>query len=258
MLVVLKKIITICKENDISYTVGYGTLLGTIRHKGFIPWDDDCDIVMLRPEYDRFVQYCNDHQETLKPYKLLNRFNTPHYPFGISRLSNMDYYMIREDGGKTDMGIFVDIYPYDGYGVDLSMAEKRRKKNKYYTRMATYAALPHYVPSQRKLTGIIRRPAYTLAKVKGLAYYLDKMEKSRNRFSYANSELVNCLTWGSDRATLKRCYMDLMTGEFEGIQVSIPRDYDLVLKTHYGDYMKLPPEEARKESHGYKIYRKEK
>ena len=67
---VLKKIDEICEHNDIKYSIMYGTLIGYMRHNGFIPWDDDMDVCMLRPEYDKFVAYCNEHEEELYPFKL--------------------------------------------------------------------------------------------------------------------------------------------------------------------------------------------
>lgn len=123
---VVKKIIDICKNQNIKYFVMYGSLIGAVRHKGFIPWDDDFDIIMLRPEYERFMNYCYTHKEELKPYQLINRYTNENYPFNISRFCDCRYEMIRDDGEENaGMGIFVDIYPFDGLGNNpMSMMDK--------------------------------------------------------------------------------------------------------------------------------------
>ena len=70
---IVKKLIEICDEINVNYYVAYGSLIGTVRHKGFIPWDDDFDVVMFRDDYEKFCKYCIIHQNEIKPYKLLNR-----------------------------------------------------------------------------------------------------------------------------------------------------------------------------------------
>ena len=72
---ILKKIIEICDEINVNYFLAYGSLIGAVRHGGFIPWDDDLDIVMLRPDYEIFNQYCLKHERELYPFKLINRKN---------------------------------------------------------------------------------------------------------------------------------------------------------------------------------------
>ena len=90
---VLKKIDEICEHYDIKYSIMYGTLIGYMRHNGFIPWDDDMDVCMLRPEYDKFVAYCNEHEEELYPFKLMSKYTADDYPFNyrMARYSGSPY-----------------------------------------------------------------------------------------------------------------------------------------------------------------------
>lgn len=126
---VLQSFHELCEKLNLTYFLAFGTLLGAIRHQGFIPWDDDADVWMLRKDYDCLVKYCEEHQEDIKPFKLANRKNTDNYYFGISRYSNMDYKYISTNFEKTiDIGVFVDIYPLDLYGNDLDTATHILKK----------------------------------------------------------------------------------------------------------------------------------
>lgn len=127
---VIKKLIEICDEININYFVAYGSLIGAVRHKGFIPWDDDFDVIMLRPDYDKFCRYCDEHEKELYPFRLMNYKNTPDYPFTISRLNDLRYRMESVGYPDAGMGLFIDIYPYDGCGNKYSIKYKIIEKNK--------------------------------------------------------------------------------------------------------------------------------
>ena len=83
---VLEVVDRICKSYGIKYFADWGTMLGTVRHHGFVPWDDDIDICMLRDDYEKFCDYCIHHQDEMKPYKLLTRENEKNYPYKIAFL----------------------------------------------------------------------------------------------------------------------------------------------------------------------------
>lgn len=82
---ILKVLSKICEEQKLDYFLMYGTLLGAARHKGFIPWDDDLDIMMKRSDYDKLIEYLIEHEKELAPYKLFSKSNNANYPFMISR-----------------------------------------------------------------------------------------------------------------------------------------------------------------------------
>ena len=113
---ILKKIIEICDEINVNYFLAYGSLIGAVRHGGFIPWDDDLDIVMLRPDYEIFNQYCLKHERELYPFKLINRKNEKKYPYNIARFNDLRYRDIYENVQEYDSGMFIDVYPLDGAG----------------------------------------------------------------------------------------------------------------------------------------------
>ena len=119
---VLKKIAEVCEREGFRYTLAYGTLIGAIRHKGFIPWDDDIDIQMPRPDYEKFITYMVEHP--VENLKVFNHKFVKNYPLGISRIADMRY-KIEEKiiDEHCDMGIFVDVYPIDGLANSYEAAQ---------------------------------------------------------------------------------------------------------------------------------------
>ena len=126
---ILKDVCTICEENKFEYYLAWGTLLGAVRHQGFIPWDDDIDIMMPRPDYERFLEYCRTHEEQMKPYQLIHISTNAEYVYVLARVTNTEYkaeYLgVREYG----LGTFIDVYPLDGLGETYQVACKKMKKN---------------------------------------------------------------------------------------------------------------------------------
>ena len=80
----LKIIISICERMKINYFLAYGSLLGAVRHGGFIPWDDDCDLIMTRGDYEKFISYCKENEDSLKPFCIMDESSVADYPYGIA------------------------------------------------------------------------------------------------------------------------------------------------------------------------------
>ena len=119
----LVEIDRICRENRLRYFLAYGTLIGAVRHHGFIPWDDDVDIFMPRKDYDALHKILGDG--IVNGFKLCTRANTKHYPYYIPRFCNMRYrYETEQKEPIFDIGAFVDIYPLDNYCSDMEHGRK--------------------------------------------------------------------------------------------------------------------------------------
>ena len=255
---IVKKLIEICDEIHVNYYVAYGSLIGVVRHKGFIPWDDDFDVVMLRNDYEKFCDYCTKHQKEMRPYKLLTRENEEKYPYNIARLNNMDYQAVYDNVQGYDSGIFIDIYPIDGAGTNAEQVMKRVKKKKSNLfRITLWSIDDHYTKStyHKWYRSVIKYFVRLYAKIRGSKYFLDQLEAFKNLYDIDESRYIAEMTWDSGLTLYeKKWFDDYLYMDFENLKVKVPVGYDEFLRCHYGDYMKLPPKEEQIPHHEYKVY----
>lgn len=256
---IVKKIIEICNELNINYGVMFGTLIGAIRHKGFIPWDDDFDIMMMRPDYERFQKYCLENESQLYPFRLMGRKNIDNYPFTINRFCDLRYRMETKLHSDIGMGIFIDIYPFDGIGNDIKKIKKEFKFKKFfYMKCATLASKEEFTVSKKGLVvSVGKYILYLYSKILGSEFFLNKFEELGLKHNLNESRYVSCITWDSSlRIFDKSLFSNYIYIDFENIKVKVPIGYDEILRILYDDYMKLPPKEKRIAHHEYKMYRK--
>ena len=258
-LVILKKIISICDELKINYFLAYGSLIGAVRHQGFIPWDDDLDLIMLRPDYEKFKAYCSSHEAEMFPFKLLGRHNTPDYPYAINRFCDLRYEMVSQNAPDAGMGMFIDIYPFDGAGNDEQEVYKKIGKKKWLWINCLFSALKgKFEPSSKGiLRSIVKLPGHLFARLMGPGFFLNRLESLKDTYTLEESRYVTCMVWDWPiKLKEKRHFEEFTYLPFEGIQVKVPKEYDAVLRNSYGDYMQLPPEDQRVPHHEYSLYRK--
>ena len=258
---VLKRVTDFCDSMGIKYVLTYGTLLGAIRHKGFIPWDDDIDIMMPRPDYDRFLSLFEANIDKMKDLALFNQMTNRKYPYGITRICNMNYEIATYNENDCGMGIFIDIYPVDGLGLSyeegLIIMEESHKicdKILLLTRKKFYC--PHQRNLQKQFDYIRRKISYSL---RGKKYFYDKLNKLLIECNYESSLFVGCAAWTfiPDKEIYRKSHFeDRIKVPFEKYSFYVPRDYDDMLRSTYGDYMQLPPIEERMYHHGYLAYKK--
>lgn len=248
---ILKKITVVCESQGFRYTLAYGTLIGAIRHKGFIPWDDDIDIQMPRPDYDCFIDYMIAHP--IENLKVFNHRYVKDYPLGISRVCDMRYKVIEKNIPGLDMGIFVDIYPIDGLGntyeeakVNYSITDILRA---YLLRWNSAKKISHGL--KYKLSGL------RLKLLGGLPYVQRALEHDAKKYSFENSNYVGIPNWNWIRLVYKReWYEDFIKCPFEDGNFYVSRYYDDILRAEYGDYMQLPPVEKRVYHHNHEVYKR--
>lgn len=252
---VLKKIDEICTQEGIRYWVMYGTLIGAIRHHGFIPWDDDLDIAMPRPDYERFLAWCRDHADEMRPLVALDGYRQG-LPFLITRISDTTYKMVGEfSSAAPELGAFVDVYPIDGCG--NTQAEAFRTKAKCFRALSTFNKAMNYHQlddfSWKNPLRDIR--SFLLGSP---SRHAEHLQAKCMEHSYEASKYVSCPLWQSSNAVWPRSQCDeIVYADFEDLKVPIPSGYNCLLTVIYGDYMKLPPEEERIGHHYYSVVKRQ-
>ncbi len=258
---ILDVISKLCDQLGLRYYLAYGTLIGAIRHQGFIPWDDDIDIMMPRQDYHRLLSYLEEHKQEFAPLEVYSNYNCPDYPYMITRISNSDYVLDVHNEKPFGLGLFIDIYPLDGMGNTEDEFTALKNKASRYSSLCFLSTRLRCEKGNTKsrLKLLVKYPAFLLAKLYGKRRCMRKLEAMANACNYENSRYVGCLVWGSDGIKCvfpKEWFASTADVPFEGRTYKAPVGYDQVLRRLYGDYMQLPPEKDRIAHHFYKAYKK--
>ncbi|MFD0673626.1 phosphorylcholine transferase LicD [Cohnella sp. GCM10027633] len=235
----------VCKKNDIKYCIIAGTTLGAVRHKGYIPWDDDADVAMMRPEYERFREACMNDLDQSKFY-FQDHKCTPGYRWGYGKVRRVGTEFVRK--GQEHMpyptGVFIDIFPMDNVPDNLFL---RRIHNFACTVVrkllwSAVGAKSDRNPWMRAVYGSVAwiPRDFIFAMYDGLKRICNRKE----------TRMVRKLTFPTPNngqyGYYRQWYVDFADIQFEGHLFPAAREYDEYLTFKFGDYMKFPPEEQRK------------
>ena len=244
---ILIEIDKICKENNIQYFLIGGTLLGAVRHKGFIPWDDDIDIGMIRSDYEKFIDLCLNKNVLGEKYFLHCNESDENYfiPFVKVKKNNTTFAEEHIDKVKTHKGIFLDIFPYDNVPKQKSIMQRIQAiivRNIHYAIYVKYGIYRLKDKKRKALTWIFTLlPVKTLKKMnKCFSMIFEKRKNNKYIVSLAGSSSYVEETLSKERL------FPLKKTKFENLDFYAFNDNDYYLAQLFGDYMKLPPEEDRK------------
>lgn len=248
---ILKYIDKFCKKNDINYSLAYGTLLGCVRHKGFIPWDDDIDIYMVKKDYDKFKKlYVNEQNH---PYFLQNfetEMNTP-FTFAKIRVDKTKFISKAHMKLKIHQGIFIDIFPLYKVPKESLKRRKHLRKIKFWRQIfisKSISRIDREIESCKDIFILmVRKLLHFLLIPMSKKYLFKKMEQTASCYEELDNNEAYFRPIDAI-STEKISYDDifpLLKMEFEGYYFSVPKNYGKILTDCYGDYMKLPPENKR-------------
>ena len=234
-----------CKKNNLRYYISGGTLLGAVRHKGFIPWDDDIDVCMPRSDYQKFI---TTYQSSNSRYRLksnqLNNFSAPFTKIVDTKTKICSKYNI----GNVDTNLWIDIFPVDGLPENIVEVQQIYDSCNFYRTLLNLcsAKLGEGKTAFRKYSKYILKP---LANIYGKQRCIDKIEQIAAQYQYETAKYVGAITWGLygvGERMLKSEFEQAVEVEFEGHKFPAFSCWDSYLKGLYGDYMQLPPIEKRK------------
>lgn len=248
MLEILDDFVDICEENGLKYYLSGGTLLGAVRHGGFIPWDDDLDVVMPRTDYEKFCNIVSTRDKTNFYFQCND--NDPGYwaLYGKYKKAGTEINESSIQHLNVDKGIFIDVFPLDDTNLKNTKAVYRASKRvKFLSKcIETKVGIGStYKRWDKRIVRFLLKP-FTIKLLTHIRHRIVIRENNPDNRYYIN--------YGTYYSTEKAIFPQEYYGEglmvqFEKRQCRVPIEWDLILTKVYGDYMTPPPEEKRKMTH---------
>ncbi|MBQ3750943.1 MAG: LicD family protein [Bacteroidales bacterium] len=243
---ILKDVHTFCEKNDICYSIAYGTLIGAIRHKGFIPWDDDVDIVMPRPDFDRFCkEYMSDNM------RLIYYGNEKTALAAFARVCECTKTDFKAERPWTNQksGVWIDIFPLDG-------VKNQKEYKRRYTRLKHISTIVykfrrqnHHITATDSWWSKAKTITAKIIGINGLLPHalLNRIVSIMTKYDYAKCSMYGQMSCLDDGPILfsKLDFQNTVLLDFEDTRFRAMNGFDNILRQIYGEYMQLPPEEKR-------------
>lgn len=247
---ILDVVVSYCDSHNIKYWLDCGTLLGAVRHNGYIPWDDDIDIGMLRDDFNRFVNEFNSFNPRFQTYCI---DTSPDFYFVFAKVLDMNTVLYEPDEKGQKLAVNIDVFVYDNAPEDESELKKAFDRRDFYRNCSALRTL-HNKPSGGLARRIFVRVLRGILKIFPKNYFIGKMAENAKRYNNIKTSRVGNFSSFTRAACSKRVFDSFEEHIFEGKMYKIPVGYDDWLRSFFGDYMKLPPEEKRVSHHKFIAY----
>ncbi len=248
---ILDYIHSVCKQHNLRYSLGYGTLLGAIRHKGFIPWDDDIDIIMPYDDYSHLLQILNNKCDDKY---ILHMPGHKGYFYEFAKISAARTVLIEHNLQPIkDYGVYVDVFPM--YNAPSCLRFNRMKM--WFLQKCRTASAHIEMPQYSLVKKAVVWPFWKITRLIGIEWFSCRQLRLIERITKRKSNKIMCYESGYDYLHDATIFDNLIEADFEGKRYSIIAKYDEYLKIEYGNYMQLPPVENQVSNHNYTAYFKE-
>ena len=240
---ILSEVSSFCEKHGLNYFLAYGTLIGAVRHQGYIPWDDDIDIWMPEPDYDKFIRTFNSDN-----YKVIHNRNSRNYYVNFAKVHDERTRYQEPYTHDTGFGVFIDVFPLHAYSGSFQRSVCflfyrmiRMKRNKWYKNKPLYKNIINKIGH----FCLLPIPLCFVSKCLEFFSRLGKWEEAKYVHSFS----------GNASEYPKSCFDNYEKMKFESLECRIPIGYDIILTLQYGEYMKLPEENKRILKHNAKVWR---
>ena len=251
---IFREFAAICEAHGLQYFLDGGTLLGAVRHKGFIPWDDDLDVAMPRKDYERFCQIAPD---ALPEGLFFQSYHSdPHYPnpFAKIRREGTTFGEKIYEGCKMRGGVFIDVFPYDVFPEKRSQQLRQGLSVEWYKHLLLCKDRVRPwrgMTGKRRLVKMIEYlPFFPLSGLFSHEWLARRYDRALTRYEGTETGRIKEPDLRFGKVVVpSECMREFVDLDFEDMKAKCPANYDALLKGLYGDYMQLPPENQRGDWH---------
>ena len=258
LLGVMDAIHEFCTRRKINYSLAYGTLLGAVRHKGFIPWDDDMDIIIARKDYNTFVEEFNKDRND--SFKFISRETDRKYYLQVAKVIDCNT-SIQELEWAEEIGCYVDVFVADNLTNDLDLAKDMLRRIRRKKRLV----LPFQIADSKKRSCIKNLALKLIRRILRSVNYYDVLDSissiAREHENEPDARFCGAVmlqSYGEREIMLSDWFKECIPAEFEGREYFITPHYDKILSQLYGDYMTPPPASLQISHHAITAFWKSK
>lgn len=241
---ILKDFIKVCDENNLTWFGDAGSGIGALRHKGFIPWDDDLDVMFTHENYEKFYEACKKDLDTSRFFFQDFRTDSNYrWGYGKIRRLNTEYVKKGQEKMKQKTGVCIDVFDYQNLP-DNEDEKKRYKRKMFCIRKIMYSELGKYAADK-----LYMRMWYKICNIIPIGIVQKQRLSELNKLNNMKTHKMSCEMFPTPRkkdGISSSVFEDYIEVEFEGMKFMAVKDFDQYLKISYGNYMELPPVEKRK------------
>lgn len=242
----LRDVADFCDKSGLTYFLAYGTLIGAIRHNGFIPWDDDIDIAMPRPDYDKFIQSFNNRESH---NRVIDFSIDKNYGVSFAKVFDNRTWLNEFKYKEEKFGVYIDVFPIDGVGGKWQMIKAKKLDKLLHAKKANFKNRSLF----KNITNFVVKMFLFPFSVYDILKYCDS---NARQYPFGSTPMAGNMleTYGTCEIVDTSVFSSTILHKFEDGEYRIPVGYDKWLRSIYNDYMQLPPKDQQVAHHVFEVY----